>query len=92
MEDVFKVSVPFLMAACQNPNEAAIVKHEGLVAVGEMIDDSSVIAHLLEHKDPIVSESCAVALNNIKNRLAENAEMEAKKKQWAEEESKQEQA
>ena len=76
MENVYKVAVPYLMAACQNPDEAPIVKHEGLVAVGEMIDDGSLIAHLLEHKDPIVSESCAVALNNIKNRIAENIEME----------------
>jgi len=73
MERVFKVSVPYLLAACENPEEAAIVKHEGLVAVGEMIDDNSIIEHLLEHKDPIVSESCAVALNNIKNRHAEQA-------------------
>lgn len=89
MENVFKVSVPYLMAACQNPNEAAIVKHEGLVAVGEMIDDGKVIAHLLEHKDPIVSESCAVAINNIQNRIAEDIEMEAKKKKWVDKESRQ---
>ena len=74
MEDVFKVSVPYLLAACQNKDEAAIVKHEGLVAVGEMIDDEKIIEKLLEHEDPIVSESCAVAINNIKNRLAEQAE------------------
>ena len=88
MDSVFSVAVPYLLAACENPEEAPIVKHEGLVAVGEMIDDGSTIAHLLEHKDPIVSESCAVALNNIKNRLAERAEEEAKQKQWEEEESK----
>jgi HEAT repeat protein len=65
------VAVPYLLAACQNKNEAAIVKHEGLVAVGEMIDDETIIAKLLEHEDLIVSESCAVAINNIRNRLAE---------------------
>ena len=65
------------MAACQDEREAAIVKHEGLVAVGEMINDKSQIEPLLEHPDPIVSESAAVAINNIKNRLAEEAE-------WAE--------
>ena len=74
MEDVFQVAVPYLLAACQNKNEAAIVKHEGLVAVGEMIDDETIIAKLLEHEDLIVSESCAVAINNIRNRLAEQAE------------------
>ena len=57
------------MEACTNPMEAPIVKHEGLVAIGEMIDDPSIIEHLLLHEDPIVSESCAVAINNIKNRL-----------------------
>lgn len=71
MEDVFKHAVPFLIEACLDPREASIVKHEGLVAVGEMIDDAKEIEHLLQHEDPIVSESCAVAINNMKNRLAE---------------------
>ena len=71
MDQVYETAVPFLMQACMNPDEAAIVKHEGLVAVGEMIDEESRIAHLLKHEDPIVSESCAVAINNIRNRLAE---------------------
>lgn len=74
MDSVFHVAVPYLLQACVNPDEAAIVKHEGLVAVGEMIDDKSQIEHLLHHEDPIVSESCAVALNNISNRLAEKEE------------------
>ena len=80
MEDVFHAAVPFLLEACTNKNEASIVKHEGLVAIGEMIDDEKIIDHLLEHEDPIVSESCAVAINNIRNRLAEQAEWEAKQK------------
>ena len=46
MDTVFSVAVPYLLAACENPDEAPIVKHEGLVAVGEMIDDGSTIAHL----------------------------------------------
>jgi len=71
MEDVFHAAVPFLLDACQNRDEASIVKHEGLVAIGEMIDDEKIIEHLLQHDDPIVSESCAVAINNIRNRLAE---------------------
>jgi len=77
MEKVFHVAVPFLMDVCVDEREAAIVKHEGLVAVGEMIDDKSLIAHLLEHADPIVAESCAVAMNNIDNRLAESVQAEA---------------
>ena len=78
MEDVFSVAVPYLIAACIDPKEASIVKHEGLVAVGEMIDEAGLIEHLLQHEDPIVSESCAVALNNMTNRLAEAAEWAAR--------------
>ena len=78
MEKVFHVAVPFLMQACLDEREAAIVKHEGLVSVGEMIEDKQLIEHLLEHPDPIVSESCAVAINNIANRQAEMAELKAK--------------
>ena len=78
MDSVFHVAVPYLLQACVNPAEAAIVKHEGLVAVGEMIDDKSKIEHLLQHEDPIVSESCAVALNNIHNRLQEIEEQKRK--------------
>jgi hypothetical protein len=80
MEDVFHSAVPFLLEACTNKDEASIVKHEGLVAIGEMIDDEKIIDHLLKHEDPIVNESCAVAINNIRNRLAEQAEWEAKQK------------
>lgn len=80
MEDVFHAAVPFLLEACVNKDEASIVKHEGLVAIGEMIDDEKIIDHLLAHEDPIVSESCAVAINNIRNRLAEEAEWAAKQK------------
>jgi hypothetical protein len=81
MEDHYETAYPFLLDACQNPNEASIVKHEGLVAVGEMIDDERIIAGLLEHADPIVSESCAVAINNIRNRLAEQAEWKQRQEQ-----------
>ena len=78
MDKVFEVAIPYLLEACQNPEEEGIVKHEGLVAVGEMIDDASLIIDLLQHPDPIVSESCAVALNNMKNRHAEMEELKAK--------------
>ena len=53
------------------------------MAVGEMIDDSTIIEDLLKHPDPIVAESCAVAVNNMKNRLAEEAEWKAKAKYYA---------
>ena len=41
MEKVFHVAVPFLMQVCIDEREAAIVKHESLVAVGEMIEDKT---------------------------------------------------
>jgi hypothetical protein len=47
MESVFEHAVPYLLQACTNPKEASIMKHEGLVAVGEMIDDPRIIEHLL---------------------------------------------
>ena len=78
MESVFEHAVPYLLQACTNPKEASIVKHEGLVAIGEMINEPKIIEHLLLHEDPIVSESCAVALQSIKNRLAAEAEWAAR--------------
>jgi len=88
MEKVFEVAVPYLLEACKNPEEAPIVKHEGLVAIGEMIDDASLISDLLQHPDPIVSESCAVALNNMRNRHAEMEELRARHKLAVEEANK----
>ena len=46
-----------------------------------MIEDPKLIEYLLEHPDPIVAESCQVALNNMKNRAAEMAELRAKHEQ-----------
>ena len=58
MESVFKAAIPFLLEAINNDEEAPIVRHEALIALGEMIDDKSIIEHFLKHSDPIVSESC----------------------------------
>ena len=41
MVDVNEHSVPFLLESVLNDDEAPIVRHEALVAVGEMIDDKS---------------------------------------------------
>ena len=71
MEDVNEHSVPFLIDSVLNDGEAPIVRHEALIAVGEMIDDKTKLEHLLHHKDEIVKESAEVALRNIDNRLAE---------------------
>ena len=57
MEDVNEYSVPYLLESVLNDLEAPIVRHEALIAVGEMIDDQAIISHLLDHKEDIVRES-----------------------------------
>lgn len=71
MEEQNHKSVQYLLGAVLNDSEAPIVRHEALIAIGEMIDDKKIIEHLREHNDVIVSESCQVALRNIDNRHAE---------------------
>ena len=71
MEDHNEHSVPFLLDSVLNDDEDPIVRHEALIAVGEMIDEKERLEHLLKHKEEIVVESCQVALRNIENRLAE---------------------
>ena len=58
MEDHNEVSVTFLLNSVLNDAEDHIVRHEALIAVGEMIDDKSKLEHLLGHKEDIVVESC----------------------------------
>jgi hypothetical protein len=58
MEEVNEYSIPFLLQSVLNDDEAPIVRHEALIAVGEMIDDKSQLEHLLLHKEDIVKESC----------------------------------
>ena len=71
MEDHNEISVKFLLNSVLNDNEDHIVRHEALIAVGEMIDDVTQLQHLLNHNEEIVVESCQVAIRNIENRLAE---------------------
>ena len=73
MEDLNEHSVPFLIGSVLDDQEAPIVRHEALIAVGEMIDEKDQLAHLMEHKDEIVRESAEVAIRNMENRLAEKA-------------------
>lgn len=72
MEDQNHHAVDYLLTSVLNDEEAPIVRHEALIAVGEMIDDKQRVAHLLEHEEDIVRESAEVATRNIDNRLAEN--------------------
>ena len=48
-------SVPFLLDAVNNDEEAPIVRHELLVSIGEMVDDKGLIEPFLKNPDLIVS-------------------------------------
>ncbi|MFN9943917.1 MAG: hypothetical protein ACK56I_31040 [bacterium] len=58
MEDVNEHSVPYLLDSVLNDDEAPIVRHEALIALGEITDDKDILQHLLNHKAEIVRESC----------------------------------
>jgi hypothetical protein len=58
MEEVNEHSVPFLLDSVLNDEEAPIVRHEALIALGEITDDKDILKHLLNHKAEIVRESC----------------------------------
>ena len=56
MEDVNEHSVPYLLDSVLNDDEAPIVRHEALIALGEITDDKDILQHLLNHKAEIVRE------------------------------------
>ena len=58
MEDVNEHSVPYLLDSVLNDDEAPIVRHEALIALGEITDNKDILQHLLNHKAEIVRESC----------------------------------
>ena len=58
MEYVNEHSVPYLLDSVLNDDEAPIVRHEALIALGEITDDKDILQHLLNHKAEIVRESC----------------------------------
>ena len=51
MEDHNEHAVPFLLDSVLNDQEAPIVRHEALIAVGEMIDEQDMLDKLRSHKD-----------------------------------------
>ena len=51
MEDHNEHAVPFLLDSVLNDEEAPIVRHEALIAVGEMIDSQDLLDELRSHKD-----------------------------------------
>ena len=70
MEGVFKPAIPYLLDCVYNEEEAAIVKHEVLVCLGEMLDEKykpMLLPHL-KHPVLIVSESCESAIFQIDYR------------------------
>ena len=51
MEPHFTASVPYLLAAINNDAEAAIVKHEAIIALGDIIEDPKLIEEFYTHKE-----------------------------------------
>jgi deoxyhypusine monooxygenase len=43
MEEVNEHSIPFLIDSVLNDEEAPIVRHEALIAVGEITDDKTIL-------------------------------------------------
>lgn len=71
MEEINEHSVQYLLGSVLNDDEAPIVRHEALIAVGEMIEDRAMLEDLTKHPEEIVRESAQVAVRNMDNRLKE---------------------
>ena len=65
MLGVNRAAVPNLLEAIRNRDEAAIVKHESLFAIGNMLDSDAEIKEFLTHPELIVAESAQVAVRQI---------------------------
>jgi deoxyhypusine monooxygenase len=55
MEDVFDVSIPYLLESINNCDEAPVVKHESLIALGDMVTDVKIFEPFLTHPELVVS-------------------------------------
>jgi deoxyhypusine monooxygenase len=61
-----KISTPYLEKAVQNEKEAPVVRHECVIALGDITDKTEVMErYSKEDQDPIVRESCLVALDMV---------------------------
>jgi len=78
MEEVNHVCIPYLMEAVLNDGEAPIVRHEAVVALGDMVEDTEIFKPLLSHPELVVSQSAEVAINMVEERAAQK---EAEKKE-----------
>lgn len=61
-----KISTPYLEKAVQNENEAPVVRHECVIALGDITDKTEVMERFSKaDQDPIVRESCLVAQDMV---------------------------
>lgn len=68
MEEVNHVCIPYMLESINNEAEAPIVKHEAIIALGDMVDDEAIFQPFLEHPELVVSQSAEVAINMVKER------------------------
>lgn len=63
--DFGRVCVPYLEATVANEQEAPVVRHECVIALGDITDKKTVMEKYSEDSDDIVRESCLVALDMV---------------------------
>lgn len=59
------VWTPFLIKAVENEEEAGVVRHEWVIALGNITDKTEVMLKYSQDPDPIVRESCQVAQDMV---------------------------
>ena len=59
------ISIPYLEMAVSNTNEAPVVRHECVIALGDITDKTSVMEKYAQDPDDIVKESCLVARDMV---------------------------
>ena len=60
-----QISIPYLEEAVSNENEAPVVRHECVIALGDITDKTTVMEKYAEDEDDIVRESCLVAQDMV---------------------------
>mmetsp|Transcript_30164 Transcript_30164/g.29657 ORF Transcript_30164/g.29657 Transcript_30164/m.29657 type:complete len:97 (+) Transcript_30164:641-931(+) len=60
-----KISVPYLIKAVENEKEAGVVRHECVIALGDITDKTEVMEKYSKDDEAIVRESCLVAQDMV---------------------------
>ena len=60
-----KVCTPYLIKAVEDEKEAAVVRHEWVIALGDITDKTEVMEKYSKDPEPVVRESCLVAQDMV---------------------------